>query len=254
MTLDHTLERTVTIRARRATVFRFFTDPSLFAQWWGEGSLIEGRPGGVVTIRYPNGVAAAGQVVEIVPDERVVFTYGYDAADKGLPPGASRVTVTLEETRDGTRLTLRHDLPSAAMRDAHVPGWRYQLALFANAAARVEHADAATTVDRYLALWSEPDERLRRQTLDAIATPDMTFGDAFACTDGREDLAAHIGATQQHMPGLRLQRQGDVRQCQGVLLADWAAIGPDGAVAGRGTNVFLLAPDGRLSRATGFWG
>ena len=65
--LDHVLERTVLIRARRETVFRYFTDNERFAAWWGTGSTIEARPGGTLSIRYPNGVLASGEVIEVVP-------------------------------------------------------------------------------------------------------------------------------------------------------------------------------------------
>ena len=45
----------------------------------------------------------------------------------------------------------------------------------------------------------------------------------------------------------------DVRQCQGVVLADWIARGPDGAERGSGTNVFQLGPDAKLTAVTGLW-
>ena len=41
--LDHVVERTVTIAARRETVFRYFTDSERFAAWWGAGSTIDPR-------------------------------------------------------------------------------------------------------------------------------------------------------------------------------------------------------------------
>ena len=40
-TLSHTLERSILIRARRDIVFRFFTDTSRWAAWWGAGSTNE---------------------------------------------------------------------------------------------------------------------------------------------------------------------------------------------------------------------
>jgi hypothetical protein len=52
---------------------------------------------------------------------------------------------------------------------------------------------------------------------------------------------------------MRLERSGDVRQCQGTALADWVARAADGAARGRGTNVFELAPDGRIARVVGLW-
>jgi len=249
-TLEHTVERSVLICARRSTVFRFFTDSALFAQWWGEGSKIDGRPGGAVTIRYPNGITASGVVKEIVKGEHIAFTYGYDAPGKPIPPGGSFVTITLEDRPDGTLLKLRHEVADAATREAHVQGWRYQLALFANVASRLQHADLAATVDRYFDLWSEPDPSRRREAIGLLCAEDIVFRDAHGCTSGRAELAAHIAAAQMYMPGIRLRREGDVRQCQGTALADWIAQGGPGP-SGRGTNVFDLSPEGQIARVVG---
>jgi len=252
--LDHALERTVLIHARRETVFRYFTDSERFAAWWGAGSTIEPRAGGAVRIRYPNGVLASGEVLELAPPDRIVFTYGYEDPAKPVRPGGSRVVVTLQERKEGTLLHLRHELPDAASRDQHVQGWRYQLAVFANVVAREQHAGLTPAVDALFAAWSEKDEGRRRAALSAIATDDVAFADAFSCTAGIDDLVHHLAAAQMHMPGVVLERSGDVRQCQGTAVVDWIAKGPDGAVRGRGTNVLLLDPDGRLARIVGFWG
>ncbi len=253
MALDHVLEREVLICATRATVFAFFTDPERFAEWWGPGSRIEARPGGAVEIRYPNGVIASGTVLEVVEPERIVFTYGYDQPDKPIPPGGSRVIITLRDTSGGTLLELRHELADPTARDHHVPGWRYQLALFANVAARRQHTGLDHLVDRFFGAWSEADADQRRRELEAITTGDVVFRDAFAAVSGRQELDAHIAASQLHMPGMRLVRDGAVRHCQGTVVADWKAVAGDGAARGRGSNVFDLAPDGRIARAVGLW-
>jgi len=251
--LDYVLERTVTIAARRETVFRYFTDSERFAAWWGAGSLIEPRAGGAVHIRHPNGVIASGEVVEIAPVERVVFTYGYEGEGKPIRPGGSRVTITLDEVGRGTLLRLRHELPSAEARDAHVQGWRYHLAVFANVVTREQHAGAAALVDRFLAAWAEPEASKRRDELLAVATEDLSFGDSFSCTSGIDDLVAHLAATQLHMPGLRLERRGDVRQCQGTAVVEWVAVAADGAERGHGTSVIDFAPEGRIARVVALW-
>lgn len=250
---DHVLERSVLICATRATVFAFFTDSRRFAEWWGPGSRIEARPGGAVEIHYPNGVIASGTVLEVVEPERIVFTYGYQQADKPIPPGGSRVVITLRERPDGTLLELRHELADPTTRDHHVPGWRYQLALFANVAARHQHTGLEQLVDRFFAAWSEADGEDRLRALEAITTDDVVFRDPFAAVAGRHDLVGHIGASQMHMPGMRLIRDGAVRHCQGTALADWKAVAADGAARGRGSNLFDLSPDGRIARAVGLW-
>jgi hypothetical protein len=161
------------------------------------------------------------------------------------------VTVTLEETARGTLLRLRHELATEGARDAHVPGWRYQLAVFANVAAAEEHADTDARVDAFFAAWAEPDAARRRETLAEVVTDDVTFRDAFACTAGLDDLVAHTGAVQMHMPGVALRRAGNARLCQGTAVVEWEMRSEDGTARGRGTNVFELAPDGRIAGAVG---
>jgi uncharacterized protein YndB with AHSA1/START domain len=251
--LDHGLERTVTIAARREPVFRFFTDSEPFAAWWGAGSRIEPRPGGAIHICFPNAIVAGGEVVEITPVERVVFTYGFESGQP-IPIGASRVTITLEETAGGTLLRLRHELPTVEARDEHVQGWRYHLAVLANVVTREAHAGAAALADRFFAIWAETDPGRRRAELAAVALDTLAFRDPYSCTDGLDDLNVHIAAAQRFMPGVVLERQGEARQCQGLAIVDWSIKGPDGNPRGKGSNVFELAPDGRIARVTGIWG
>ena len=121
--LEHVLERTVVIRARRETVFRYFTDSDRFAAWWGEGSTIDARPGGALRIRYPNGVLASGEVVEVVPPSRVVFTYGYEDPAKPVRP-ASRIARRRHPAGEEGRTLLhleRHE-PGRRVPDQHVQG------------------------------------------------------------------------------------------------------------------------------------
>jgi len=245
--------RSTLINARRETVFRYFTDSERFAAWWGAGSRIDPRPGGALLICYPGGVTASGQVQEIVPGERVVFTYGYDDVSKGIAPGGSTVKVTFADVPGGTRVTLEHLVGSPELARAHAPGWRFQLALFAKVASAEQHAGAEAIVDRWFAAWAETDATRRRALLDACATADVVFRDDFAALEGLEDLDSHIAATHVHMPGMRLARNGPLAKSQGAALVRWQALRPDGVAAG-GTNFVDFAPDGRIARVAGFWG
>jgi uncharacterized protein YndB with AHSA1/START domain len=251
--LAHRLDRTIVIEAPQAAVFRYFTDSARWAAWWGAGSAIDARRGGRVLVRYPDGTEAAGEVVEVTPPSEIVFTYGYV---KGTPiaVGESRVTIRLEPAARGTRLHLVHEFADAAVRDQHVQGWRYQLSLFANVVADEVHKGAGAVVDAWFDAWAEADPVARGNSLAAIASADVHMRDRFSCVDGAGELTEHIAAAQRFMPGMRLQRQGDARHCQGTVLADWTAVGADGQPRGRGTNVFTLGADGRIESVTGFWG
>lgn len=250
--LTQTLERSVLIHAERATVFRYFTDSARFARWWGEGSSIDARPGGTLRIRYPNGIEASGAVLEIVAGERIVFSYGY-ASGQPIPPGSSRVTITVSDHPRGTLVELRHAFADPEVRDHHAQGWRFQLALFANVVAGEQHATAAAAADRWFEAWVEREPESRRAKLAACADEDVTFRDRYSCTRGIDDLVAHIGAGQQHMPGIVIRRDGEPRHCQGTVLVGWVMSRPDGAEAARGTNVFTMAPDGKIAEAVGIW-
>jgi uncharacterized protein YndB with AHSA1/START domain len=253
MTLAFSLDRTVEIRARRAVVFSFFTDPARFARWWGEGSTIEPVVGGSVRIVYPGGSVASGVVRELVPDERIAFTFGYEDPAKPIPPGGSLVTITLADAPDGTRVVLRHDVADAATRDQHVQGWIYQLAVFAKVASDAAHARAGDTIAAWFAAWSEPEARCR-ELLAPLVAPEISFRDGFGCTSDADELVRHIAACQRFMPGIRLEPRGAVRQAHGTVLADWAMVKPDGTAMMQGTNVFSLTADGAIASVVGLTG
>jgi len=243
--LPHRLERSVLIQADARTVFRFFTDNARWARWWGAGSSIEPRPGGRVSICYPNGARASGEVLTIEAPERLVFSFGYESGNP-IPPGVSCVTIRLEPQPAGTRLHLAHSFAEAAVRDQHHQGWRFQLSLFANAVAEEAFASAAAVVDAWFEAWTVADDAARRAAFEKIALPTVRFSDRYGALESVDDIVEHAGATLRFMPGATLERNGQIRHCQGSVLANWAS------GAGTGTNLFVLAPDGRIAAVVGF--
>jgi len=53
-------------------------------------------------------------------------------------------------------------------------------------------------------------------------------------------------------PEFSLQRKGEIRHCQGTILADWIAMGGDGQERMSGTSVFVFSPDVRIDSVTSF--
>ena len=250
--MPHRLNRSIVINASRETVFGYFTDSARWARWWGQGSTIDARPGGAIQICHPGGVQVAGEILEIDPPAHLVFTYGY-VSGTPMPVGASIVTIRLEDDREGTRLNLSHVFADETVRDEMIQGWRFQLSLFGNLVANDVHAGAGTAVDGWFAAWSEPDTAKREALLVPLAAEDVRFRDRFSLINGLDDLRPHLAAVHKFMPGLRLEREGDIRHCQGTVLADWVARAADGAERGRGTNVFALDSRGRIESVIGFW-
>jgi hypothetical protein len=88
-----------------------------------------------------------------------------------LPPGSSLVTIRLTDEPEGTRLEFRHDLPEEKLRDHHVPGWRYHLAVFANVVADERHHAAADVIDAWFRAWAETGIARRKITWSSSITP-----------------------------------------------------------------------------------
>ena len=127
MSDDGVVEVSVHVAAQPETVFPYFTDPGRYVQWMGTDATLEPAPGGCYRVRMRDGVEAAGEFVEVDPPRRVVFTWGW-TQDQAVPPGTTRVVVTLHPENGGTRIVLRHhDLPSSGQRGHHRQGWETYL-------------------------------------------------------------------------------------------------------------------------------
>ena len=130
-------------------------------------------------------------------------------------------------------------------------GWHFQLSLFSNVVANEIFAHAAA-LDAWFSAWAVADDSSREALLAGIAMPEIQFRDRYSVLDGLTDLAAHTGAAQRFMPGIRLQRKGEVRHCQGTVLADWIAVDGEGKERMSGTNVFVFNAEGKIVSVTGF--
>jgi hypothetical protein len=112
-------------------------------------------------------------------------------------------------------------------------------------------ADAAGFVDAWFEAWAIADHQARDAEFARIASADVRFRDRFSLLQGQADLSAHAGASQRFMPGVRMRRSGEVRHCQGTIVADWVATSGDGKELMSGLNVFEMGPDARIQTVTG---
>lgn len=134
------VEREVRIEAQPETVFAFFVDPKKMRLWMGRSAELDARPGGLYRVEVNDQAKARGEYVEVDSPRRVVFTFGWEGQEHGegphaVPPGASRVEVSLQPDGDGTLVRLRHlELPEGS-RPIHGEGWDLYLARLAIAAA-----------------------------------------------------------------------------------------------------------------------
>lgn len=119
--------------ASREAVFAAWTDRRLISRWWAAKSYttlsceMDVRPGGAWRrlLRRQDGTVLIeyGTYREVVPPERLVFTYNSEGSDLVEPETV--VTVTLARLGDGrTRLTLRHSgIETDAARAIHEAVW-----------------------------------------------------------------------------------------------------------------------------------
>ena len=129
------VERTIDIEADPATVYAHFVDEVCFVRWMAPHAEIDPRPGGRIRWTHASGDSCEGAFVELVPDRRVVFTYGWDRPDVEVPPGSTTVEITLVPIPTGTRLHLVHRGLDGPMADAHAGGWANYLGRVALVAA-----------------------------------------------------------------------------------------------------------------------
>ena len=138
---DVVVERDVRVEAPPESVFRFFVDPDQMIRWMGVDATLDPQPGGIYRVNVTGGDVARGEYVEVVPNERVVFTWGWEDESNPVRPGSSTVEVTFEPDGGATIVRLRHLGLSGGRDDPHAQGWEHYLARLATA---VSGRDAGT--------------------------------------------------------------------------------------------------------------
>lgn len=81
----------------------------------------------------PNGTTARGEFVELVPNRRVVFTWGW-IDHPGIPPGSTTVEIEIADSDSGSLVTLTHRGLPPDETEPHAIGWRHYLPRLARVA------------------------------------------------------------------------------------------------------------------------
>ncbi|MFT3887937.1 MAG: SRPBCC domain-containing protein [Arachnia sp.] len=117
-----------------AAVFAAWTTPTHFARWFGgtgvkvplEGLDFVAEPGRAWTAQMvlPNGdtIDWAGDFIEVIPDERLVFTL----TDRPEQPGRATIVVELAPIPGGTRMRFTQETPgfSPEQQAGVIAGWQ----------------------------------------------------------------------------------------------------------------------------------
>jgi len=122
------LVREILIDASPETIFELLTDAEQHKRWQGTEVTLDPRPGGTYRVLVAGGYLASGEFLEVVPNERLVFSFGWDMEGNLIPPGSSTVEYTLQSEGGKTRLRMCHrGLPDEAV-EQHQHGWDHYLA------------------------------------------------------------------------------------------------------------------------------
>jgi len=129
------LVREVVIDASPDTIFPFLTDPQRHTLWMGSDVELDPRPGGTYRVLAMGVHPGVGEFVEIVPNTKVVFSFGWDEPNHPIPAGSTEVEIALIPEGEKTRVRLTHrGLPDDAVSD-HTKGWDFYLDRLATVAA-----------------------------------------------------------------------------------------------------------------------
>lgn len=121
----------IVIDATPETIWPFLTEVDRHLEWMGSEAELDPRPGGVYKVLVQGEHPAGGEFVEVVPFEKVVFTFGWDEPGNPITPGSSTVEISLHPEGSKTRVRLTHrDLPENAVGD-HTVGWTHYLSRLA---------------------------------------------------------------------------------------------------------------------------
>ncbi len=127
------------IHAKRDRVFAAWSDPEKMSQWFigGPGTPVVtndfrvggkfenrmniipvGEHKGCQTTTGPATHVHTGEYLEIIPEEKLVFTWNSPSVTN------TRVTIELRDLGDSTELTLTHELiETESLREGHTEGW-----------------------------------------------------------------------------------------------------------------------------------
>jgi uncharacterized protein YndB with AHSA1/START domain len=127
------LTREVLVKADPSTIFALLIEPGM-QSWLGTDVEFDPRPGGLYKINVGGDHPALGEFVEVTPNEKVVFTFGWNEPGHPIPAGSTKVAITLIPEGDETLVRLVHSgLPDDAISD-HEEGWQHFLERLATVA------------------------------------------------------------------------------------------------------------------------
>jgi uncharacterized protein YndB with AHSA1/START domain len=125
------LVREVFIEASPTVIFEYLVDPAKYEEWSGSQAVLDPKPGGTHRALMGGNHWSEGEFLEVEPDSRVLFSFGWAEEGHPIPAGSTTVEIALFPEEKGTTVRLTHrGLPEDAISD-HTLGWDHYLARLA---------------------------------------------------------------------------------------------------------------------------
>lgn len=110
-------------------------------------------------------------------------------------------------------------------------------------------------IDRYCALWGEPDRGRRAALLAEVWAPGATYTDPRVHASNATELLAHIDKVLGHRPGAKVVRTSALDVHHGMARFAWRVVLADGSTLPEGIDIAEFSNYGqRIARIIGFFG
>lgn len=125
-------ETALFIDAPPERVFDHFCQPALLVRWMGDYARLQAVAGGTFSVDI-NGVLIRGDFLRLERPSAIEIAWG-ELGNAEMPPGSTRLRISLEAVNNGTMLRLHHEglVPDEAAK--HAIGWPHYVARLAVAA------------------------------------------------------------------------------------------------------------------------
>lgn len=114
-------------------------------------------------------------------------------------------------------------------------------------------SDYRDLAERYIATWNETDTERRRALIARTFADAASFVDPMMQGDGPDQIEALIAGVQSKYPGHRFRLHGKVDSHHDCVRFSWALVPPGGEAFVDGTDIALVAADGRMQKIIGFF-
>ena len=123
--MSGTFRTSIDIAAPPEQVFDYFVQPELLVRWMGDFARLEATAGGLFAVDI-NGVIIRGTFVRVERPGLIEIAWG-EAGNDEMPPGSTRLLVTLTARGSGTLVELEHGGLGPREAPKHAMGWPHFL-------------------------------------------------------------------------------------------------------------------------------